>query len=553
MFKGIEQKQEKNRGITLIALIITIIVMLILVAVTITMAINGGLFDYAKKAVSETKNAMEQEQEMISEILGLEEKVDDETPGDITDGETQDGSFEKPYKIRSVEDYLNFIERTREDSSDYIYDAYVDLETNLDFKNSNSYNDPENTEIFGDYNYDGKTEGIMKELTNETERGLKNGLVFAGTFNGNGYTISNIYMKDTLTYYSSNDDKTNNDGVIALIQENRGVIKNLNIQGKIDVYIDERTSLAYIGGIAGQNEHGGQILNCTTNMQITVTGDVLTMPEGTQVYIGGISATNEDKTEGTKIDGCINNGSINCNLEFCSNTNSGAYHLVRLGGITADNDSDITNCINKGSIGAYKKFTTTVDTYDTDIYIGGIAGKNNDTGIIENCINCGAVTATSETSGVKIGGITGDTDDLDTCIVKNVYNSGKIKATSADRVRLGGIVGDANGVIDSGYNRGIIEFIATGTKTPYVGSILGDYHSSNVNTTITNCFYNKVEGLYGGEGEDRTGITPVDNLTQEQIIEYMNTNVETNNMSSSRIWYSVIENNGILKFNVPNI
>lgn len=545
------KKLKNNKGITLVALIITIIIMLILVSVTINLAINGGLFDYAKKAVSDTKNAMEQEQEMISEILGLVEKVDDETPGDITDGGTQDGSFKKPYKIRSVEDYLYFIKINRR--GDYMYDKYVDLETNLDFKNPNSYNDPENTEIFGDYNDDGKTEGIMKELTNETERGLKNGFVFAGTFNGNGYTISNIYMKDTLTYYSSNEDTNNNDVSIALIEENHGIIKNLNIQGKMDVYISEKTPFGYIGSIAGENKHGGQILNCTTNMQITVTGDVLTMPEGAQVYIGGISATNEDKIEGTKIDGCVNNGSINCNLEFCSNTNSGAYHLVRLGGITADNDSDLTNCINKGSINANKKFITTVGTMDSDIYIGGIVGKNNDAGIIENCINCGAVTATSETSGVKIGGITGDDEDLDTCIIKNVYNSGKIKATSADRVRLGGIIGDANGVIDSGYNRGTIEFTATGTKTPYVGGILGDYHSSNVNTTITNCFYNKVEGLYGAEGKDRTGITPVDNLTQEQIIEYMNANVETNNTSGIRTWYPVIENSGILKFNVPNI
>ena len=52
-----------NKGITLIALVITIIVMLILVAVTISMAVNGGLFNYAGKAVGETKNAIENESE----------------------------------------------------------------------------------------------------------------------------------------------------------------------------------------------------------------------------------------------------------------------------------------------------------------------------------------------------------------------------------------------------------------------------------------------------------------------------------------------------------
>ena len=55
---------KANNGITLIALVITIIVMLILVAVTISMAVNGGLFDYAGKAVGETQNALNVEQEL---------------------------------------------------------------------------------------------------------------------------------------------------------------------------------------------------------------------------------------------------------------------------------------------------------------------------------------------------------------------------------------------------------------------------------------------------------------------------------------------------------
>ena len=51
----------KNKGITLIALIITIIVMLILVAITINMAINGGLFGYAGNAARDTKTAIQDE------------------------------------------------------------------------------------------------------------------------------------------------------------------------------------------------------------------------------------------------------------------------------------------------------------------------------------------------------------------------------------------------------------------------------------------------------------------------------------------------------------
>ena len=46
---------QNSRGITLIALIITIILMLILAGVTINIAINGGLFDVAKNAVKQTE------------------------------------------------------------------------------------------------------------------------------------------------------------------------------------------------------------------------------------------------------------------------------------------------------------------------------------------------------------------------------------------------------------------------------------------------------------------------------------------------------------------
>lgn len=55
---------RSQKGITLIALVITIIVMLILVAVTITMAVNGGLFDYARQAGNATNGATANEQKL---------------------------------------------------------------------------------------------------------------------------------------------------------------------------------------------------------------------------------------------------------------------------------------------------------------------------------------------------------------------------------------------------------------------------------------------------------------------------------------------------------
>ena len=60
---------KENKGITLIALIITIIVMMILVAVSVTVALDGGLFGTAKKAGSETQLKAEEEM-LLSAVVG---------------------------------------------------------------------------------------------------------------------------------------------------------------------------------------------------------------------------------------------------------------------------------------------------------------------------------------------------------------------------------------------------------------------------------------------------------------------------------------------------
>jgi len=51
-----------QKGITLVALVITIIVMLILAGVTISIVVNGGLFDNAATATTETREKAIDEQ-----------------------------------------------------------------------------------------------------------------------------------------------------------------------------------------------------------------------------------------------------------------------------------------------------------------------------------------------------------------------------------------------------------------------------------------------------------------------------------------------------------
>ncbi len=68
---------KENKGITLIALIITIIVLLILVAITIDIAVDGKLFDTAKEAVDKTNNKVGQQQNRVDELMGELDEVEE--------------------------------------------------------------------------------------------------------------------------------------------------------------------------------------------------------------------------------------------------------------------------------------------------------------------------------------------------------------------------------------------------------------------------------------------------------------------------------------------
>ena len=71
---------RKNKGITLIALIITIVIMLILLAVSIDLVIDGKIFTSAEKAVNGTNEKVAQQQGRVDELMGklnqIEGKVD---------------------------------------------------------------------------------------------------------------------------------------------------------------------------------------------------------------------------------------------------------------------------------------------------------------------------------------------------------------------------------------------------------------------------------------------------------------------------------------------
>ena len=96
--------KENNKGITLIALVITIIIMLILAGTSVTVALNGGLFNAAKKAESETY-LREEEELLFSAAFGAI-------------GEDVKVNFQK---LKTPEGFNKIAERTYKSSSGNVY------------------------------------------------------------------------------------------------------------------------------------------------------------------------------------------------------------------------------------------------------------------------------------------------------------------------------------------------------------------------------------------------------------------------------------------------
>ena len=405
------KKMKNRKGITLIALVVTIIVILILAGITVGMVTSdNGILRETKSAklqaeIDNEKSIVERATmlsmmrskkegpttEIFKQALAEEAgnnktevienndlkivrfietercyEVDldwnvkeydvkiDKNPGDIKkgiNGETLDGTKEKPFEIWCIEDLVEWSKNYSEYESNYI-----NLCTDLDFKFKLSYKDAYTIEN-GDINGDGKVNDLMTELTTGT--GFTPIESFKGTFNGNDFEISNIYINAT--------DKDT--GFISSIED--ATIKRIIISGNVTGSKVDAKRMS-VGGIIGISEGNSIIENCVNKAK--VTGNEIGS-YGTGGIIGYF--------EGDKIDSCINYGNI-ISEGIC-------------GGIVGTSPSPIYNCINFGNVLA------------KDMSAAGINGGDywSDTPKMYNCINKGNVETTKSDIYSSSGGIYG--------------------------------------------------------------------------------------------------------------------------------------------------
>ena len=108
-----------EKGITLIALIITIIVMLILVAVTISVALNGGLFDRARKASEDTQREADKEELVAAQAATFDSITKANLERELTDKwlvvDNEDGTLTCTKKSTNNSFTINGTTETDED------------------------------------------------------------------------------------------------------------------------------------------------------------------------------------------------------------------------------------------------------------------------------------------------------------------------------------------------------------------------------------------------------------------------------------------------------
>ena len=364
-----------------------------------------------------------------------------------------DGTEENPYQVSTPEQ----LDAVRNDlRAHYVQTADIDLE-GMEWK------------PIGTVPYDAYKE--------------RNG--FSGTFDGNGYTISNL----SITSISFENV------MIGLFGFNdKGILRNINVENaNIHIVLTKDTFLSDIytyhnpafGGIVAQNN--GIVEYCTVSGNIKVVSHITVDHTADDydpdleacypdLYIGGIVGSGSCSS-------CKNYANIHGEASAEITNISADSVLVSCGGIVGISGSDkIEYCINYGDV---------YSSADGFALSGGISGHD---GSHRYCVNYGNIISNSLafevlTSGMvqsNAGGITGASSAKTSRYCVNFGNVSAIKSDKDAGCAAGGMTGINTCVWEHCYNMG--ESIHSESDSGYpesstdVGAITGSYEFEAANT-----------------------------------------------------------------------
>ena len=532
---------KENRGITLIALVVSIIVLLILAGVSISMLTGqNGILKRATEANNTTEVASEKEgiqmavttsqmssanytsikkdglQSELNSYFGKEKTtLEDNKDGSYTvtmnnskrkytiedDGSIIEGVYDKWNGTDSKEP-------TEKTSNEIHIYTVAELKWIAD-KVNNEGNTFEGYTIYLENNLDfgaRETSGTWENTENEalkwTAIGKQKNIPLKATFEGNNHIIKGVYINDETNF---NGIFGNSGSILNLTVKNSyikggtcsgtvvgavrsGTIENChNINSTIELYDECRG----VGGVAGQVK--GVIKNCTNiggrvvgkkdANGNTLTGGVV----GTLITGGAQDCYNTGNVtgEGNLVGGVI--GGINpySTVQDCYNTGDVTGEGDRVGGVVgaSSTSSTVQDCYNTGNVTGEGN------------YVGGVVGTAAN--IVTKCYNTGTIVS----KGIEgTGGIVGS------CLTKNpqdislCFNAGTVQAPE-NAGGISGYLGEQEYAAKETkcYNKGKV--ICTQSNTGR-GEIIGIMASD---ATVTNSYYFTNETLRYGVGAINDG------------------------------------------------
>ena len=526
-----KQKKKFNKGITLIALIVTIIILLILSGITIvTLTGDNGLFARAKQAKEEysMSSAKEKLELILFELQTARVTDNNYNENEYIDNKIQENEMSVNEDVVTVDGWKFKIDRstlrimsslgkgeesqkikiasTVEVASDYTK-ANIKLEiTSENELNTVKVNEEDVTipekvdgkyiiekEVMENGNYTiyvktkseeyksntVKVENISEDIdisTVEELEAFRDRVNSGATYAGRTIRLKNdLDLKDIEwipigNYWASDKDKLTFNGIFD--GENH-TINNMTI----NIAKKQENNNCYGTGFIGYLENG--ILQ---NLIFNNPNVYAETENSTAVVIG--NAYDDSTIENIKI--------LNGEINSTSSDIGGICGILQkdqgtIGSIIRNcyNNANINSTnFNIGGISGYNQGSTIENCYNagkvysTSYYVGGISGTNRNESTIVNCYNSGDIEGEGNPS--YIGGIAGMNHQTST--IKNCYNVGDVTGKYAN---VGGIIG-CNGLKNQGaqivekiFNAGTIKkgtTIATaniGTSSNYLGTLIG--------------------------------------------------------------------------------
>ena len=212
-----------------------------------------------------------------------------------------------------------------------------------------------------------------------TPIGMDKTKAYTGNFDGNGHTISGLYINSTAA----------NTGLFGYVGA-AGEIKNVTISDSVIT-----STQNYTGAVVGDSK--GNITNCHTTATTRVTG---------ANYVGGIVG---ELDSNMSLAQCSNAGEV-------QGTGTSGYAGGIAGRVQSNASNALTDSYNTGRITGVAN-------------VGGIAGHLYNGGGIQNVYNTGSVSASKGVAGGIVGAFRYGT-------LKNAYNAGLVEASTK-----GGVAG----------------------------------------------------------------------------------------------------------------